>query len=116
MKRTRLNPISKKRRALNATRREILENAWGPRPWSCWLSNRAGMSVLSTKNGQLVDAFIPPCYGEVNAHEIVKRSQGGSLVDLSNMIPLCNGHNGWVETADRDLVWELGLVRSRWEV
>ena len=116
MKRTRLNPISKKRRSLNAERRQILENAWGPRPWSCWLSSKSGMQVLSGSTGQLHAEPIPPCYGEVNAHEIVKRSQGGSLVDPSNMVPLCNGHNGWVETADRDLVWELGLVRSRWEV
>jgi hypothetical protein len=95
--------MSKKRQALNVERREALEKAWGPRPWSCWLNISQGIGE------------VPWCYGEVNAHEIVKRSQGGSITDPSNMLPLCNFHNGWVETADRNLVWELGLVRSRWE-
>ena len=103
MKRSPLNRVSKKRQRENVIRRENLERAWGPRPWSCWLSYKSGTEK------------IPPCFGAVNAHEIVKRSQGGSITDPSNMIPLCNFHNGWVETADRDLVWSLGLVRSAWE-
>jgi hypothetical protein len=116
MKRSPLNRVSKKRQRENVIRRENLERAWGARPWSCWLSHKVGETV-SHSDGKpgLVASIIPPCYGEVNAHEIVKRSQGGSITDPSNMIPLCNFHNGWVETADRDLVWSLGLVRSNWE-
>lgn len=103
MKRSRINPVSKKRRAENVVRRENLERAWGPRPWSCWLAGKVGT------------LGIPPCYGEVNGHEIVKASQGGSRTDPANLLPLCNLHNDWVETADRSLVYDLGLVRSNWE-
>ncbi len=111
MKRSRLNPMSKKRQALNVERREALEKAWGPRPWSCYLTAKQGIMAIFDNHVEV----IPDCYGEVNAHEIVKRSQGGSITDPSNMVPLCNFHNGWVERANREVVWNLGLVRSRWE-
>jgi hypothetical protein len=52
-----------------------------------------------------------PCYGVVNAHEIVKRSQGGSITDPSNAVPLCDFHNGCVEDHPVTAHY-LGLVRN----
>lgn len=111
VKRSPINPVSKKRLALYIERRDNLQHAWGPKPWTCYLNLRQDWKAIT----QTQTAIVPHCMGEVNAHEIVKRSQGGSITDVSNMVPLCNVHNSWVETAPRDVVKSLGLVKSRWE-
>ena len=55
-----------------------------------------------------------PCLGDVNGHEIVKRSQGGSIVDMDNVVLLCNKHNLWVEDNPLE-AHTLGLMRHLWE-
>lgn len=105
MKRTRLNPISKRRQRLNAERKVVLEEHFGPRDtWQCWVHFVPAYT-----------AIMGGCYGEVNAHEIVKRSQGGSLVDTENILLLCNLHNSWVENYP-DTAHKLGLMKHAWEV
>ena len=61
-----------------------------------------------------VQALLGPCYGPVNGHEIVKRSQGGSITDLSNIILLCARHNDWVEDSPTE-AHRLGLMKHNWE-
>jgi hypothetical protein len=92
MKRSPINPVSKKRRAVNDLRRKNLEKAWGPRPWSCQF-----FEYWALHFNQFT---MPECFGPVNAHEIVKRSKDASVENLTNpegMVPLCDHHNGWVE-------------------
>ena len=105
MKRTRLSPVSAKRRKANAERKANLEQAFGPKPWSCRFrsfvpSHSGWSSVLDTT-----------CYGPVDGHEILKRSRSRrdeNLTDPSGIVPLCQFHNGWVEDHG-DLAELLGL-------
>lgn len=97
--------VSKKRAKLNVERKRLMEEHFGPREeWGC------------TFRYYLPFPHDPsPCFGSVNGHEIVKRSQGGSLTDLDNIVLLCNRHNDYLEDHPRE-ARELGLVRSNWEV
>ena len=102
MKRSRLRPVSDKRRDDNALRAEMMEAKYGPRPWRC-LAERALLGQMG------------PCHGEVNGHEIIKASQwrAGRLVP-DNVVTLCNFHNGWVEDNPIE-AHELGLMKHSWE-
>lgn len=104
MKRSRINPISKRRQRLNEERREMLEQNFGPREaWRCEVEARPIMAVM-----------MGGCYGEVNGHEILKRSQGGDITNPGNILMLCNRHNMWVEDYPED-AHRLGLMIHRWE-
>ncbi len=103
MKRSRVKPISDKRvLALLDRQEEILATFGHPNEWECAIKGTA--LVLG----------VGPCFGPVHAHEILKRSQGGSITDTDNMIMLCNFHNGWVEDHPAR-AHVLGLVRHSWE-
>lgn len=71
MKRSRLNPISKKRRALNVDRREFVRRILEERP-QC-------------------EAQIPyVCSNHAtDVHEILTRARGGSIIDEDNVLALC---------------------------
>lgn len=102
MKRTELNPVSTKRTTENRERRTALETAFGPRDaWACFASVHR-YDVMG------------PCFGPINGHEIVKRSQGGSITDPENVILLCDRHNEWVENFPLD-AHRLGLMKHSWE-
>ena len=105
MKRTPLRKVSKKRSRENRERARIFEVAWGPKEW--W------RCVLRDDPRALVD--LGSCGGTVNAHEILKRSQGGSILDPENCVPLCNFHNRAVEDFP-EKARKYGLVLSPWEV
>ena len=92
-KRTRIKPISDKRRLANATRAAMMLERFGPREfWRCQLG-----PIIQT-----------PCYGPVNGHEVKSRAQGGSITDPDNIMLACNLHNDWAE--DHPLrAKELGL-------
>lgn len=98
MKRTRLKPISDHRREINAERARLQEEAWGPRPWYCRF-NEFALALYET-TGEVVDGG--RCFGTVNGHEILWRGRAGStdenLLDIARQVPLCNLHNGWVDT------------------
>ena len=77
LKRTgRLNPMSARRRKVNAERRRAAESLDGE---PCWLT-----TVVCTGQAE-------------HWHELVGRAQGGSLVDPRNLVPACDRCNGWVE-------------------
>jgi hypothetical protein len=104
MKRARLNPMSKRRERENTERRVMLEREFGPRDtWRCWVRHRPILALM-----------MGGCYGDVNGHEIVKRSQGGSIVDPKNILLLCARHNSWVEDYPED-AHKLGLMKHNWE-
>ena len=105
MKRTRIKPVSDRRRAVNKLRAEMMEEHFGPRDtWACWVRSRPAMALV-----------MGGCYGDVNGHEVVKRSQGGSIVDPTNILLLCNRHNSFVEN-EPDIAHKFGLMRHSWEV
>jgi hypothetical protein len=108
LSRARVKPISVKRKNDNVLRAEMMEAKYGPRPWRCMFFDYAG-NVF-----QASDA-IAQCHGEVNGHEIIKASQwrAGRLVP-SNVITLCNFHNGFVEDFP-DKAHKLGLMKHEWE-
>lgn len=98
-RKTWLRPVSDRQRRKNAERRVALEAAFGPREvWRCLVRDRPAWL-----------AFMGPCLGPVNGHELLKRGQGGSITDVRNIVMLCNHHNGWVED-NPDAATSLGLV------
>lgn len=54
------------------------------------------------------------CFGPLAAHEVLKRSAGGSHLDPRNCVAACSFHNGWIEDNPK-AARALGLVRSSWE-
>lgn len=103
MKRSRPKPVSDKRRAENVIRAAMLEEKYGPRgEWQCSFR-------MYLPPGETPD----PCFGEINGHELVKASawRGGRL-EPSNVVTLCNHHNGWIEDHPNE-ARELVLVRRR---
>jgi hypothetical protein len=92
-----LKPVSDHRKEVNAERAKLQEAAWGPRPWTCVFNIWASSHYLNT--GEVIDGG--RCCGEVNGHEILWRGRAGStdenLLDVVHQLPLCNGHNGWVD-------------------
>lgn len=85
MKRTRLKPMSAKRRKTNATRRANMVAAFGETP--------ACAAQLAGCKGWASDA-----------HEVKSRARGGSITDPTNVKPLCRPchtyiteHPAWAE-------------------
>jgi len=108
VKRSRLHPASANRVAENALRRERMLGHFGERDeWACQFAEfRERVPLLPIAAG--------PCFAEVHGHEILKRSRGGSITDISNIILLCNFHNCWLEDHPH-LAAELGLAKHSWE-
>jgi len=103
LKRTALKPVSDKRRAVNALRREAMEAHFGKREtWKC----------------QVGELWGTPCFGAVNGHEILSRSRAGrtdaNLLDMSGIILACNHHNSEIENYPIK-AHELGLTKHSWE-
>jgi len=99
MKRSSINRVSKKRKAQNAIRKILLADKYGPPAyWKCEIGPIIG------------DA----CFGPVNGHELLKRSRGGSITDLDNIMLACNYHNEWVESHPQE-AHEMGLAIHSWE-
>lgn len=92
MKRSRLRPRSAKRVAEQAERQGQLEERFGPREeWRCQFGRVVRFAQV------VVPISVLPCHGEVNGHEVLKRSRGGSITDMDNVLLLCNYHNDLVE-------------------
>jgi len=104
MKRSPLRPVSKKRQKINAERDKNMIAHYGPKSsWRCSLIGNAKATEL-----------LGPCGGSVHPHEIVKRSQGGSITDPGNTVLLCNRHNESEEDHPGHAL-ALGLMRHNWE-
>jgi hypothetical protein len=113
MKRTRLNPISKKRRAAlparSAVIREVHERDQHCRFWDFAWDPKAGW-----EEGDLVG--VPTrCSGPLDVHEIVRRSQNSKAwLDPEACVLLCRRHHQ-VVSENPKLGHMLGLVKWSWE-
>ncbi len=61
---------------------------------------RKAMAIVRQRDGnRCVGAGVLPgrCYGALNGHEIITRSDGGSITDSDNIVLLCNHHNEWCD-------------------
>lgn len=103
MKRSRIKPMSDKRRIENQRRRELLYEAFGQFPRCALCEPLQAHGIHTGCNGWADDA-----------DEILRRSAGGSIVDVENIRPvgrLCHDWIGNHPAAAR----EWGLVRSRYD-
>ena len=108
LKRSRLKPVSDRRREVNIERLRLQEAAWGAKQsWRCWFKDRPTELAVAGA-----------CHGEVWGHEILKRSRAGStdenLLDVGNQVPLCNFHNGYVEDHPKEAE-RMGLAKHSWD-
>jgi hypothetical protein len=98
---TRLRPFSKKRAAQRAARAEcvriVLErDGQHCQFWNHVYPNGVGAGAKLTPN-ELGQA--PNCWGPLDVHELVKRSQKrDAYLDPDNCEALCRAHNEWVES------------------
>lgn len=92
LRRTRLAPISARRRADLPRRARVRDD------------------VHARDGGCLLEQYgIGPCGGRLELHELRKASQGDDTYTAANGVSLCTIHNGWVE--DNPLLAHvLGLV------
>jgi len=80
LRRTAIRPMSAKRRAENVVRRAVKERLVEERGGSCQLRG-------------------PDCDGlAVDAHEVVRRSQGGSITDADNILLVCRPCHERIDT------------------
>jgi hypothetical protein len=94
VKRSRLKPMSDKRRAENRARAPIREAVFRRDNYRCRLADRSDIAG--------------PCFGVLTPHHLLKASAGGAYVE-ANLVALCAGHNSWVE-CEPILATGLGLV------
>jgi hypothetical protein len=90
VKRTRLRPVSNKRRDANAERRVVVEGRFGRRPAceACLPLQLIG-----------VDRSRTGCDGwATDAHELVSRARGGSIVDTDNIRPVSRACHTFITT------------------
>jgi len=98
--------VSDKRKIENAQRKVLMLERFGPREeWKCSMNG-----IWTIAQGVQVGK----CHGAVNGHELLKRSRGGSIIDMDNVTLLCDGHNSWVEDHPIE-AHRLGLAFHSWE-
>ncbi len=91
-----LRAASAKRQAVNRERREVIE-------------------ALLAERGPGCEARLVGCDGRaVDCHELLRRSQGGSLTDPSNLLLLCRSCHSWATEHPADAV-TAGLSRWSWQ-
>lgn len=103
MRRSRLAPVSKRRRELMALRRVVVARVMERDGYRC--------------QAQGLSESFGGCFGRLTAHEIVSRARSGrdaNLTDPAGMLVLCAHHNDMCEDHPL-LAWRLGLVRHSWE-
>jgi len=102
LKRTPLKPVSDRRKEVNKKRKEEMIKHFGKREtWRCM-----GQEIYPHK-----------CFGAINGHELLSRARAGrtdeNLLDMSNIITICDWLNGWIED-NPTKSYELGLSRHSW--
>lgn len=97
----RLNPVSTKRAKLLRERRRVIEQVMANR--RC----EAGARIARVDSSHV-------CRVEaVDVHEPLTRARGGSIVDPSNMVPVCRSCHDWIH-GNPTLATEVGLLTSRY--
>ena len=112
MKRTRINPVSDKRRATWEPRRQAMTVVrerdrycqffvrlvvWAQTTEAVDFSSGDGPAILAAAR----EAFgypTPDCFGPLNGHEPRKQAHHPEdYLDPERIVLLCDGHNSWVE-------------------
>lgn len=101
MRRTRIKPMSDKRRAENRERRKVLHAAYGTHPPCALCEPLQAHGITTGCNGWADDA-----------DEILRRSAGGSITDVSNVRPVGRECHRWITTHPRE-AREWGLEARR---
>lgn len=108
MKRTPVNRESAKHAKDREQRRALVKSLQDAGLWECqigpvlrhaWATDKVRVSLAD------IDCFDAPS----GIHERRKRSSGGSLTMLVNLMPACSFHNQWVER-EPEIARRLGLV------
>lgn len=109
MKRTRLRPVSATRLEENELRARLMKDEFGEREdWWCQFNR---VRIATWPRHQMRASA---CGGEVHGHELLKRSRGGSITDMANVLLLCDLHNSWVENHP-ELANKMGLAHHSWD-
>jgi hypothetical protein len=103
MKRTRLKPMSAKRRKQNAERRAALHAIYGEHPRCALCGPLRSHGIVTGCNGWADDG-----------DEVLRRSAGGSITDPENVRPVGRACHRWATEHPKQMR-EWGLERSRYE-
>lgn len=93
--RSKLKPVSEKRARENRERREVKKQMVAERGDRCQWPEGCPREA-------------------VDAHEVKKRSRGGSITDPENIVLLCREHHDFTE-AEPEKAAAMGLLRHSWE-
>lgn len=108
MKRSPLNRESAKHAAEREQRRRLVKALQDAGMWECQIGPVLRRAYFD--NAHDIRAADLDCLDEPSGiHERRKRSSGGSLTVLANLMPACTWHNQWVER-EPDIARRLGLV------
>ena len=89
----RIRPVSKKRAAENRRRKQVTDAMKREGPVMCAFEEPIDeVSVMS----ETFVAYAHCGRRADDAHEIVSRARGGSIMDPVNLLPLCREHHRWV--------------------
>ncbi len=100
-RKTRLVPVSKKRRAVSTQRQRMVRDELDQRP-QC----EAGPVIGS--NNQFLSR---QCTGRaIELHEPLTRARGGSILDPTNTVAICRMCHNWIHDHPK-LATELGLLQ-----
>lgn len=101
-RRTRLRPVSDKRRAIQRQRRELVDRVLTTRP-RC----EVGDIIRGTDR-------IHPCHiWATDVHEPLTRARGGSIIDEDNTLSVCRSCHDWIHHHPSEAQM-LGLLRSQY--
>lgn len=103
LRRTRIKPVSDKRRDENVERRAALHAAYGQFPDCALCGPLRAAGIVTGCNGRADDG-----------DEVLRRSRGGSIIDPANVRPVGRKCHRWV-TEHPTQAAELGLTLSRYE-
>ena len=111
MKRSAINPVSKRRAAKLRERKKMIAAMKREGPVMCGFPN--DQPIYKSSLGVVFRVF--PC-GEYadDLHEPGKRSQGADPSNADSVIPLCREHHDWTHQHPREAA-ALGLLDSRKE-
>lgn len=95
---------SKKKEQQYVERRKVVERLLGERPYceACPVFARHDQKAVYTRRGS------------VDIHELVRRSQGGSILDEPNLMAVCRECHARIGNHPA-LAFELGLAKHAWD-
>jgi hypothetical protein len=95
---------SKKKEEEYRLRRPLVQRLLEERPWceACPVFAEHDSSITYRRNRS------------VDIHELIRRSQGGSILDESNLLAVCRGCHQRIGNHPA-LAFELGLAKHGWE-